>query len=91
VIGQFYGHAHTDYWEVFYDENGGLKRPLSVAYLAPSVTTYSYLNPAYRVYSVDGFHKDTTHVGSSVCHPVFGFIIIISIIIIHDFIKCSNL
>lgn len=38
---------------MFYDEET-MTRPLSVAYIAPSVTTYIDLNPGYRVYYVDG-------------------------------------
>ncbi|XP_037518605.2 sphingomyelin phosphodiesterase 2-like [Rhipicephalus sanguineus] len=29
-------------------------RPTNVAYLAPSVTTFVFSNPAYRIYTVDG-------------------------------------
>ena len=32
----------------------------SVAYLGPSVTTYTYRNPAYRIYEMDGIHSNTT-------------------------------
>ncbi|XP_063058906.1 sphingomyelin phosphodiesterase [Engraulis encrasicolus] len=53
ITGQFFGHTHVDEFQVFYDEETG-KRPLSVAYIAPSVTTYIDLNPGYRVYYVDG-------------------------------------
>ena len=31
-----------------------------MAYLGPSVTTVSYLNPGYRVYTVDGLHDQST-------------------------------
>uniref|UniRef100_A0A8C4N9Q5 Sphingomyelin phosphodiesterase 1 n=1 Tax=Eptatretus burgeri TaxID=7764 RepID=A0A8C4N9Q5_EPTBU len=53
ALWQFFGHIHTDQFEVFYDEQT-LKRPLGIAFLAPSVTTYYDLNPGYRVYEVDG-------------------------------------
>jgi len=46
ITGQFYGHTHTDEFEVFYSEG----RPVNVAYIAPAVTPYHGLNPAYRVY-----------------------------------------
>ena len=32
----------------------------SVAYLGPSVTTYTGRNPAYRIYEMDGVHNNTT-------------------------------
>ncbi|XP_068906860.1 sphingomyelin phosphodiesterase-like [Tenebrio molitor] len=59
IQGQFYGHTHADEFEVFYDveENS---RPVGVAYLGPSVTTYENHNPAYRIYYVDGDHDNTT-------------------------------
>lgn len=44
VAGQFFGHTHVDEFEVFYDEET-LSRPVSVAFLAPSATTYISLNP----------------------------------------------
>lgn len=37
-------------------------RPISVAYLGPSVTTFENHNPAYRIYYVDGDHENTTRV-----------------------------
>ncbi|XP_074007126.1 sphingomyelin phosphodiesterase [Numenius arquata] len=53
IAGQFFGHTHLDEFELFYDEET-LSRPVSVAFLAPSATTYIGLNPGYRVYEVDG-------------------------------------
>ncbi|KAK9968276.1 hypothetical protein ABG768_002610 [Culter alburnus] len=53
IAGQFFGHTHVDEFQMFYDEET-LTRPLSVAFIAPSVTTYVNLNPGYRVYYVDG-------------------------------------
>lgn len=51
VTGQFYGHTHYDEITLYYDSQNR-SRPFGVAYVAPSVTTYAYLNPAYRIYSV---------------------------------------
>ncbi|KAF0288119.1 Sphingomyelin phosphodiesterase [Amphibalanus amphitrite] len=52
ISGQFYGHTHKDEFEVFYDlEDAG--RAVSVAYITPAVTTYSYKNPTYRIFHVD--------------------------------------
>ncbi|CAG9764151.1 unnamed protein product [Ceutorhynchus assimilis] len=55
----FYGHSHADEFEVFY-ETTEYSRPTAVAYLAPSVTTYTNYNPAYRIYYIDGDHEDST-------------------------------
>ncbi|XP_004590037.2 sphingomyelin phosphodiesterase [Ochotona princeps] len=61
IAGQFFGHTHVDEFEVFYDEET-LSRPLSVAFLAPSATTYIGLNPGYRVYQIDGNYSGSSHV-----------------------------
>ncbi|KAB0397067.1 hypothetical protein E2I00_012022, partial [Balaenoptera physalus] len=53
LAGQFFGHTHVDEFEVFYDEET-LSRPLSVAFLAPSATTYISLNP-------DGNYSGSSH------------------------------
>ncbi|XP_003465367.1 sphingomyelin phosphodiesterase [Cavia porcellus] len=61
LAGQFFGHTHVDEFEIFYDEET-LSRPLSVAFLAPSATTYISLNPGYRVYQIDGNYPGSSHV-----------------------------
>uniref|UniRef100_H0WLG5 Sphingomyelin phosphodiesterase n=2 Tax=Otolemur garnettii TaxID=30611 RepID=H0WLG5_OTOGA len=61
LAGQFFGHTHVDEFEVFYDEET-LSRPLAVAFLAPSATTYISLNPGYRVYLIDGDYPGSSHV-----------------------------
>lgn len=61
VTAQFFGHTHTDEFELFYNKNN-TNKPYGVAYVGPSVTTYTYLNPGYRIYYVDGDHNDTTRV-----------------------------
>ncbi|KAM5179854.1 LOW QUALITY PROTEIN: sphingomyelin phosphodiesterase [Mantella aurantiaca] len=60
ITGQFFGHTHLDEFEIFYDEET-LSRPLSVAYIAPSVTTFIGLNPGYRVYLIDGGYPKSSH------------------------------
>ncbi|XP_044255851.1 sphingomyelin phosphodiesterase-like isoform X2 [Tribolium madens] len=59
IQAQFYGHTHADEFEVLYDVEES-SRPISVAYLGPSVTTFEDHNPAYRIYYVDGDHENTT-------------------------------
>ncbi|XP_067010810.2 sphingomyelin phosphodiesterase [Anabrus simplex] len=59
ITAQFFGHTHFDEFELFYDTKD-LGRPVSVAYIGPSVTPYYDLNPGYRLYYVDGDHQQTT-------------------------------
>ncbi|XP_077155095.1 sphingomyelin phosphodiesterase isoform X1 [Ranitomeya variabilis] len=61
IAAQFFGHTHLDEFEIFYDEET-LSRPLSVAFIAPSVTTFINLNPGFRVYLVDGEYPHSSHV-----------------------------
>ncbi|XP_063289377.1 sphingomyelin phosphodiesterase [Pelobates fuscus] len=60
ISAQFFGHTHLDEFEIFYDEET-LTRPLSVAFIAPSITTYVNLNPGYRVYLIDGEYPASSH------------------------------
>ncbi|CAM2712972.1 unnamed protein product [Rotaria socialis] len=59
IAGQFFGHAHAEELKVFYDEVD-TQRPVSMAYIGPSLTTYSYLNPGYRVYTIDGDYQGSS-------------------------------
>ncbi|XP_049272499.1 sphingomyelin phosphodiesterase [Rhipicephalus sanguineus] len=59
VVGQFYGHTHYDEAIVYYS-SADRSRPFGLAFVAPSVTTYSFLNPAYRMYDVDSESKLVT-------------------------------
>ncbi|KAF1766416.1 hypothetical protein GCK72_006377 [Caenorhabditis remanei] len=34
-----------------------MSKPIGVGYAAPSVTTFEYQNPAYRVYEIDPYNK----------------------------------
>jgi len=52
VIGQFFGHSHQDYYEVFRSEKNDLE-PVNVVYVAPSITPYIGVNPSFRVYEYD--------------------------------------
>ena len=61
VVAQFFGHTHFDHLEIFYDTET-FKRAVSVAYIAPSVTTYDHLNPGYRVFTVEGPHPNSSWV-----------------------------
>ena len=37
-------------------------RPCSFAMIGPSVTTYQDNNMGYHIYTIDGYHYDTTNV-----------------------------
>ncbi|KAF7494543.1 Sphingomyelin phosphodiesterase [Sarcoptes scabiei] len=50
IRGQFFGHTHYDEFRIFYSSR---LEPISMAYLAPSVTTYLNVNPAFRFYQTD--------------------------------------
>ncbi|KAJ1363535.1 hypothetical protein KIN20_023422 [Parelaphostrongylus tenuis] len=54
ITGQFFGHAHTDFFTVFYEDMHNISsKPIGVLYAAPSTTTFSGLNPAFRIYEVN--------------------------------------
>ncbi|PWA22958.1 hypothetical protein CCH79_00002276, partial [Gambusia affinis] len=59
ITGQFFGHTHLDEFQMFYDEET-MTRPLGVAFIAPSATTFVNLNPGYRIYYVDGNYKNSS-------------------------------
>jgi len=60
IAGQFYGHVHSEGLIMFYDEIDS-KRPVSMAYIGPSVTTYSHYNPGYRTYTIDGQYNGSSY------------------------------
>ncbi|KAF8361752.1 asm-1 [Pristionchus pacificus] len=54
ITGQFFGHVHYDYFTLFYEDmNDVSSEPIGVAYVSPSASTFDYLNPGYRVYTLD--------------------------------------
>jgi len=52
VVAQFYGHTHFDEFVVFYDEETN-SRASNVGFITPSVTTYTEMNMAYRIFILD--------------------------------------
>ena len=46
---------------MFYDDVTFM-RPLSVLYIPGSVTTYSQLNPGFRIYEIDGNYHNSSWV-----------------------------
>lgn len=59
IAGQYFGHSHTDWYEVFYDDVT-FKRPTSVLYIPGSVTTFTSLNPGFRIYENDGMYQNSS-------------------------------
>ncbi|RWS31290.1 sphingomyelin phosphodiesterase-like protein 2 [Leptotrombidium deliense] len=59
VLAQYYGHTHRDEFRILYSPYN-LRKPISVAYIGPSITPFTENNPAYRVYKTDekGYVKD---------------------------------
>ncbi|KHN80762.1 Sphingomyelin phosphodiesterase 1 [Toxocara canis] len=54
IKAQFFGHIHIDSFTVFYEEmNDDASMPTNVLFCSPSVTTFSGLNPAYRIYEIE--------------------------------------
>ena len=63
IAAHFLAHTHFDHFELFYDP--ATHKPVSVGYIAPSVTTYAGdkgINPGYRIYTVDGYYTNSTWV-----------------------------
>jgi sphingomyelin phosphodiesterase len=50
ITGQFFGHSHHDFFKIYYDLNNQY-RPINVAFVTPSVSSYTLINPGYRIYS----------------------------------------
>lgn len=61
VAAQFYGHTHKDEFKIFYDLVDR-NRPTNVAFIGPSLTPFTELNPGYRVYTIDGSRPGSTWV-----------------------------
>ena len=65
ISAQFYGHTHNDQFIVWYDlETNSV--PINVGYVCPSVTTYTGLNPSYRIYTLDGPYEGASMVNEHI-------------------------
>merc|ERR1719230_2293846 len=60
IAGWFNGHTHKDEIRLFYDPTVDNGAPVLTGFVAPSVTTYSDANMAYRVYYVDSKRENAT-------------------------------
>lgn len=59
IVGQFFGHSHTDNFQVDYDLDNKT-RAIAVEYISGSVTPGSFLNPNYRIYVIDGNYSQSS-------------------------------
>lgn len=53
VTSQFYGHTHYDEFQLYY-HNEDKGRPISPLWIGASLTPWINLNPAYKIFSIDG-------------------------------------
>lgn len=56
VVAQFFGHTHTDSFQVSYNHQSS--QPETIAYIAGSVTPHIKLNPGFRIYHIDADRQD---------------------------------
>ena len=68
-VVQFHGHTHNDEFKVFYDIETNT-RPINVAYVSPSVTSWKNMNPAYRIFTMDGDYDGSSHVSLIIYVPL---------------------
>lgn len=50
ITGMYNGHTHNDEFALLYNDK---EEPIGITYVSGSLTTYSYLNPTYRIFDVD--------------------------------------
>lgn len=50
ITGQFFGHSHYDFFKIFYDLSNN-NTAIGVAFVTPSVSSYTLVNPGYRIYT----------------------------------------
>ncbi|GMS90922.1 hypothetical protein PENTCL1PPCAC_13097, partial [Pristionchus entomophagus] len=61
IAAQFYGHTHYDHFQVYYEDSNPKGRPTHFNFITPSITTQLYVNPAYRIYSIDGGYEGASY------------------------------
>lgn len=65
ITGQFFGHNHVDEFQIFYDRLPfGKRKAINVAYVGPSTTPFKFLNPGYRIYTIDSATEHSTWVSA---------------------------
>ncbi|GMR34411.1 hypothetical protein PMAYCL1PPCAC_04606, partial [Pristionchus mayeri] len=61
IAAQFYGHTHYDHFQLYSDDSNPAGRPTHINFISPSLTTESYTNPAYRIYTIDGGYEGASY------------------------------
>jgi sphingomyelin phosphodiesterase len=59
VKGQFFGHTHNDHF--FINRGVFSGKPVAVEWVAPSLTSYTFLNPSYRIFEADSLSFDISN------------------------------
>lgn len=49
-------------FQVYFQDADPSKKAIHFNFISPSLTTYSYLNPSYRIYTIDGNYPGSTYV-----------------------------
>ncbi|CAJ0945258.1 unnamed protein product, partial [Mesorhabditis belari] len=62
ISAQFMGHTHNDHFQVFYENGNPSGRATHFNFIAGSLTTYDFMNPSYRIYTIDGAYSGSTYV-----------------------------
>ena len=60
VRAQFYGHTHSDEFQIFYDPADS-SRATGISFITPSVTPRGNQNPAYRIYTMDAGYEGASY------------------------------
>ena len=60
IVGQYMAHTHQDHFSMLYSEESD-HHPTGFQFIAPSLTTYTNLRPAIRVYTLDGDYPDSSY------------------------------
>lgn len=47
---------------MYYEDSDPNGRATHFNFISPSITTYSFTNPAYRIYTIDGGYEGATYV-----------------------------
>lgn len=59
IRGQFFGHSHSDKFMV--QKELFSSKPIDIQFISPSVTTYTGVNPSYRLFEVDSESLQVTN------------------------------
>ncbi|CAB3361410.1 Hypothetical predicted protein [Cloeon dipterum] len=60
IVGQFHGHTHNDHFHLFFDPTDS-SRASGIGFVGGSGTSYSNVNPNYRIYHIDGAYDGSSY------------------------------